>query len=188
VWSDSNTQFYGTASARGGAQSGNGGAMEISSGGDRLAMFGFADAGAPNGTAGTLLLDPKNIIIDSKVPGTLGSFQLVDPHPSANERFGTQVVTLPNQNVVVTDPNDSFGIAGNTPGAGAAYLFNSADGKLVSALTGSSANDHVGSGITALTSGNFVVSSPNWNNGTTATNANLIAVFLKSFVRTPSDH
>src|SRR5882672_2945479 len=109
VWSDSNTQFYGTASARGGAQSGNGGSMEISSGGDRLAMFGFADAGAPNGTPGTLLLDPKNIIIDSNVPGTLGSFQLVDPNPGANERFGTQVVTLPNQNVAVTDPNDSFG-------------------------------------------------------------------------------
>src|SRR5882672_3764667 len=169
VWSDSDTRFYGTASARGGAQSGNGGSMEISSGGDHLAMFGFADAGAPNGTPGTLLLDPKNIIIDSNVPGTLGSFQLVDPHPGASEQFGTQIVTLPNQNVVVTDPNDSFAAIG----AGAVYLFNSTTGGLISALTGSSLNDHVGANTISFTpsvivlpglGGNDLVTSPGWSN------------------------
>jgi filamentous hemagglutinin family protein len=164
VWSDNNTQFYGTASARGGAQSGNGGSMEIS-GRDSLTMGGFADAGAVNGTPGSVLLDPKNIIIDSNAggSGTLGSFQLVDPHPGANELFGQRTLVLPNQNVVVTDPNDSFGGA---VGAGAVYLFNSSTGALTSALTGSSLNDHVGAGlITTLPSGNYLIGSPAWNNG-----------------------
>src|SRR6267142_431205 len=172
VWSDNNTQFYGTASARGGAQSGNGGSMEIS-GRDSLTMGGLADAGAPNGTAGSVLLDPKNIIIDSN-PGTstLGSFQLLDPNPVAGNAFGSQVVVLPsaNQNVVVTAPNDNF----VATGAGAVFLYNSSTGALLSALTGSSANEHVGSsGITPLPSGNFVINSPSWNYGT-ATDAGAV--------------
>jgi hypothetical protein len=165
VWSDNNTQFYGTASARGGAQSGNGGSMEISSA-NNLTMGGFADAGAANGTAGSLLLDPHNIIIDSAGgggTGTLGSFQLLDPNPVAGNGFGTKVIVLPNQNVVVTAPNDNF----VATGAGAVFLYSSTTGSLISALTGSSANDHISSNptdpITTLPSGNFVVSSPQWN-------------------------
>jgi filamentous hemagglutinin family protein len=164
VWSDNNTQYYGTASARGGAQSGNGGSMEIS-GRDSLTMGGFADAGAANGTPGSVLLDPKNIIIDSNAGGTstLGSFQLLDPNPVAGNGFGTDVVVLSNQNVVVTAPNDNFGATG----AGAVFLYNSSTGSLISALTGSSVNDHIGnavtSPITTLPSGNFVVTSPQWN-------------------------
>jgi hypothetical protein len=138
--------------------------MEISSA-NNLTMGGFADASAANGTAGSLLLDPHNIIIDSNPGGggTLGSFQLLDPHPIAGNDFGAQVVVLPNQNVVVTAPNDNFGATG----AGAVFLYSSTNGSVISALTGSSANDHVGSGgITALPlSGNFVISSSGWNNG-----------------------
>ena len=63
VWSDQDTQFFGTVSARGGAQSGDGGRIEVS-GKENLVFGGIADAGAPNGKAGTLLLDPKNIIIE----------------------------------------------------------------------------------------------------------------------------
>ena len=47
------------------------------------------------------------------------------------------------------------------------FLYNSSNGSLLGALTGSSANDHVGGAstlpITTLPSGNFVVSSPQWN-------------------------
>jgi hypothetical protein len=164
IWSDDNTQFYGTASARGGASNGNGGSMEIS-GANNLTMGGIADAGATNGTPGSLLLDPKNIVIDSNTggTGTLGFFQLLDPNPVAGNGFGTKVVVLPNQNVVVTAPDDNFGAAG----AGAVFMYNVTTGGLISALTGSSANDHVGSNpttpITTLPSGNFVVLSPQWN-------------------------
>ncbi len=174
VWSDMYTQFYGTASARGGAQSGNGGFMEIS-GRENLTMGGFADAGSANGTPGTLLLDPKNIIIDSNAgggTGTLGSFQLVDPHPGANENFGTQVVVLPSQNVVVTDPNDSF----VQSGAGAVYLFDSTSGALISTLTGGAANDRVGSGgiVQLFITGNYLITSPSWTNGGAGTSVGAV--------------
>ena len=62
VWADNSTVFQGRISARGGAVEGNGGLVEVS-GKQDLAFAGLVDAGAVNGRAGTLLLDPKNIII-----------------------------------------------------------------------------------------------------------------------------
>ena len=162
VWSDNDTKFYGTISARGGAQSGNGGFMEIS-GKENLTMGGFADAGAPNGTPGTLLLDPKNIIIDSAGGGGgVTSIPLVEPNPGAGDQFAKQVVVLANNNIVATDPNDDFAALN----AGAAYLFNGTTGALISSLQGTTANDQVGrDGVTALSNGNYVVRSAVWNNG-----------------------
>ncbi|MFN9296044.1 MAG: hypothetical protein ACK6EB_48870, partial [Planctomyces sp.] len=47
------------------------------------------------------------------------------------------------------------------------YLFNGITGALISTLRGSSANDQIGStGLTALTNGNYVVRSINWDSGT----------------------
>jgi len=77
--------------------------------------------------------------------------------PAGSAAFGWQVVGLPNGNIVVTDPQWSSS-------TGAVYLYT-AEGALISTLTGSQANDYVGQGITVLPSGNFVVSSPNWANG-----------------------
>ncbi len=62
VWADNSTVFQGRINARGGAVEGSGGLVEVS-GKQDLAFAGFVDAGAVNGRAGTLLLDPKNIII-----------------------------------------------------------------------------------------------------------------------------
>jgi hypothetical protein len=77
------------------------------------------------------------------------------------------VVPLSGGNVVVTSPFDD---AGGTD-AGAVYLFNGATGALISTLRGSTAGNNVGSGgVTALTNGNYVVRSPNWDDGAT-TNA-----------------
>ena len=61
AWSDGTTRVYGSISARGGAQSGDGGFVEIS--GHTLDMRGRVDTRAPNGRTGTLLLDPTNIYI-----------------------------------------------------------------------------------------------------------------------------
>ncbi len=69
------------------------------------------------------------------------------------------MVALSTGNVVVTSPFDN---AGGT-GAGAVYLFKGTTGALISTLIGSHAGDHIGSGVTALNNGNFVVTSPNWN-------------------------
>src|SRR5688572_2745039 len=84
--------------------------------------------------------------------------------PAGSGQFGATVAVLPNGNMVVTDP----GFDQTTPSAvanvGAVYLLNGATQAVISTLTGSTANDQVGSGsITVLSNGNFVVRSPNWD-------------------------
>jgi filamentous hemagglutinin family protein len=63
AWSDGATRVFGSLSARGGAQGGNGGLVETS--GHYLDMQGKVDtrAQAPGGKTGTLLLDPSDIYI-----------------------------------------------------------------------------------------------------------------------------
>ena len=62
VWADGRTDFAGTITARGGSEAGNGGLAETS-GKETLVFTGFANLSAVHGTAGRLLLDPKNITI-----------------------------------------------------------------------------------------------------------------------------
>ncbi len=62
VWSNNYTQFYGNISARGGAQSGDGGFVETS-GKQTLAFAGLVNTTAAHGKTGTLLLDPSTIEI-----------------------------------------------------------------------------------------------------------------------------
>jgi len=81
--------------------------------------------------------------------------------PAGSEAFGEEVVVLSNGNYVVTDPLwDDGGIVD----VGAVYLYDGVSNTLISTLTGSTANDNVGSsGVTALTNGNYVVRSRNWD-------------------------
>src|SRR5687767_13061237 len=82
--------------------------------------------------------------------------QFLDPHPAAGNQFGHTVLPLSTGNVVVTAPFDD---AGGTD-AGAVYLFNGANGQLISTLQGSTANDNIGlQGVKQVGSGNFVVIS-----------------------------
>jgi filamentous hemagglutinin family protein len=62
VWSDDATRAYGTISARGGSQSGDGGFVEVS-GRNWLDFQAKVDTGAANGRTGTLLLDPADVEI-----------------------------------------------------------------------------------------------------------------------------
>jgi hypothetical protein len=64
VWSDAYTQVFGSVSARGGAQSGNGGFIETSSGAGMDLSGVRIDTRAPNGTGGTWLIDPLNVVIE----------------------------------------------------------------------------------------------------------------------------
>jgi hypothetical protein len=130
-----------------------------------LTYGGSADASAPAGKAGTLLLDPKNLIIDASA-GVFPQFDLVDPHPTAGGQFGKQLAVLNNGNVVVANPNDDFG--GSS--AGAVYVFDGLSGTLISSLVGSHPSDRVGDtgifrvpSVTALSNGDFVVASLLWN-------------------------
>jgi hypothetical protein len=84
--------------------------------------------------------------------------------PAGSGTFGIFVNVLPNGNIVVVDPFKS----GDNHFVGAVYLYTPS-GSLISTLTGSSNNDLVGLGrVTVLANGNFVVSSPSWNNGSVA--------------------
>ncbi|WP_281993029.1 MBG domain-containing protein [Sulfitobacter geojensis] len=67
AWSDLNTEFAGNIFIRGGASGGDGGFAEVS-GKLNLKYAGKTNALAPNGNAGTLLLDPANIEIVSAAP------------------------------------------------------------------------------------------------------------------------
>ncbi|MDB9528259.1 filamentous hemagglutinin N-terminal domain-containing protein [Oscillatoria sp. CS-180] len=62
VWSDEITAFYGDISTRGGTTGGDGGFIEVS-GRQALTFRGDVDTTAVQGTTGTLLLDPENIVI-----------------------------------------------------------------------------------------------------------------------------
>ncbi|SIO62603.1 Cadherin domain-containing protein [Singulisphaera sp. GP187] len=90
--------------------------------------------------------------------------EFVDPHPVVGNQFGAVVVPLSTGNVVITSPFDDAGGSD----AGAVYLFNGANGTLISTLRGSHSGDNVGSdGVTALGNGNYVIASSGWDNGTT---------------------
>lgn len=94
---------------------------------------------------------------------------------SANDKIGDQlgIITLTNGNYVVASP---YWDNGTIADAGAATWGNGNGGTIGTinagnSLIGTSDGDNVGthlgsSGITALTNGNYVVTSPYWNNGT----------------------
>ena len=66
VWSNDSTRAYGSITARGGAQGGNGGLIETS--GHWLDVFGIGiNAGAPNGKNGLWLLDPADVTISNNL-------------------------------------------------------------------------------------------------------------------------
>jgi hypothetical protein len=96
------------------------------------------------------------------VTAGLMSSQIDIAGPAGSEGFGQTVLALPNGNIVVTNPlYDS----GGTADVGAVYLYNGATQALISTLTGSKANDTVGSGgVLLLANGNYLVFSPAWDN------------------------
>lgn len=91
VWSDEVTRMHGNISARGGAQGGDGGFVEVS-GKERLEFTGLADLRAPKGRKGTLLLDPEDITIVHEPASTLpptstNTFPKTDPDNPAGSVF-----------------------------------------------------------------------------------------------------
>jgi len=74
LWSDTQTTFAGTIFARGGDSAGNGGFVEVSSKGG-LSFAGSVDTRAPNGFAGTLLIDPEDIVIGTGGTMTVAALQ-----------------------------------------------------------------------------------------------------------------
>lgn len=85
--------------------------------------------------------------------------------PFGSVRFGEFVEVLPNGNIVVVDPAAFDVFLDN---GGKVHLFRP-DGSLISTLQGSQDGDSVGSGgLVVLPSGDFLVKSPQWKNGSAA--------------------
>jgi filamentous hemagglutinin family protein len=109
VWANESTRAYGSLSARGGLQAGNGGLIETSSR-NFLDVAGIrVNATATNGLGGTWLLDPRNITLSSSGTSINGSFSGGNPNiftPSGDNA----VVNIPDieaqlnagTNVVIT--------------------------------------------------------------------------------------
>ena len=103
VWSDNSTRFYGTASARGGANGGNGGFMEVS--GEQFLDFrGGGITLAPRGQSGTLLLDPNtDLTIDNGSDNNINGTSPFIPSGSPSElTWATISTALGSGNVIVT--------------------------------------------------------------------------------------
>src|SRR6202008_2651773 len=106
--------------------------------------------------------------------GTTGITGLVSSSNSlvgsaTNDNIGSGDITLlSNGNYVVKSPNWDNGAAGN---AGAVTFSSGTTGitgavSSSNSLVGGTANNNVGGGgITTLSNGNYVVMSPNWDNG-----------------------
>ena len=85
--------------------------------------------------------------------------------PAGSVSFGSQLVTLPNGNILVAD---SDWTTGGHSGLGAVHLFDGRTHTLISSITGSHDFDAIGAGsITVLPNSNYLIGAPDWDNGAT---------------------
>jgi large exoprotein involved in heme utilization and adhesion len=106
IWSDEATRFYGKVSAKAGENSGNGGFVEVS-GKQFLDFNGQVTTFAPNGLAGTLLLDPTNITIVAGAntpPQLAANDQFADP--GVNNTIANGTINAAIANVILQATND----------------------------------------------------------------------------------
>ncbi|MDD4962604.1 MAG: caspase family protein [Gallionella sp.] len=93
VWANDTTTFAGRISARGGAQGGNGGNVEVS--GKRILAFtGSVNTLAPKGTAGSLLLDPTSLCITDVAVGWAGCPSVLSPFTIATNALTNGIWTI----------------------------------------------------------------------------------------------
>ncbi|MEQ8999370.1 MAG: CHAT domain-containing protein [Coleofasciculus sp. B1-GNL1-01] len=159
AWADGVTGFYGTISARGGTEAGDGGFIEVS-GKELLIFTGHADAGAFNGQPGALLLDPKNITIgDANSPLAIR----FNPTTSSTEnQFGYSVAAL-GSDVLVGDPGYD---EGGQNDVGITYLFDGTTGEEIKQFLSpnSTANGRFGFAVAGMESDKVIVGAPGENN------------------------
>lgn len=92
------------------------------------------------------------------------SFELVDPTPGTDDRFGSSVQILANGNVLVSDPRDSSDIFQ----AGAIHLYSALEQGLINSFYGSEIGQRLGEEpIPVLGNGNFLIVEPGADDGTT---------------------
>jgi hypothetical protein len=82
---------------------------------------------------------------------------------TANDFVGSRIIALTNGNYVVQSPNWDGYKGAATWGNGSSGITGAVSS--ANSLVGSTAGDNVSTGITALTNGNYVVQSANWDTG-----------------------
>ncbi|MCP5145320.1 MAG: filamentous hemagglutinin N-terminal domain-containing protein [Gammaproteobacteria bacterium] len=155
VYASADVDFAGTALARGGLAAGDGGYIEVSGTGDVL-FSGTVDVGAPGGTPGSLLLDPKFIFI---IPGQVVDGPFQDPTPFAGDGFGGNGLSvLSNGNILILNQNAD---ATGATDAGEVFLFGPA-GNLLGSITGTANSQRLGAfGFRNMSSGDVLIADPN---------------------------
>ncbi|MEW7009117.1 YDG domain-containing protein, partial [Lentilitoribacter sp. EG35] len=150
LWADEKATVLGSISARPGTQSGTGGFIEVSAG-DRLSVLTSAlNTAAIDGTrGGSVLLDPKNIIIDNVAAVDQSIFVIGSAYalPDVStlddyDYFGAAVSIDGNRLAVGASGDDSAN--GLSADSGAVYLFSFTD----SAFKGGKLEATVGRGYT----------------------------------------
>jgi len=118
AWSDGGTQFYGSISARGGANGGNGGFVETSGKGS-LQAFGHVDVGAQNGKGGRWLLDPAylNVVSGNGADDSYVQFDGVFSYSEgpATSNVGTNAIMTAMASYGAVELQASQNINVNTP-------------------------------------------------------------------------
>jgi filamentous hemagglutinin family protein len=125
LWSEDATRFAGHAGARAGAEGGNGGAIEVSAK-KSLSFEGSANASAPMGKAGTLLLDPGSLTV-AEIGGTGFTASGSDATVAAANindtlRNGTSVALKADDDITVTAVIDGRPLVGGSAGVAGGAL------------------------------------------------------------------
>ncbi|MHC5747236.1 MAG: CHAT domain-containing protein [Nostoc sp.] len=158
VWGNNTTQFFGNISARGGANAGNGGFVEVS-GKENLIYRGNTNLSANNGIFGNLLLDPTDINIVDGTNAPQDTFLPEIFQDASPAIFTISKDALENSNAAVTlaatnDITLTNGVSLNfvNDGGGAIAFTADADGNGVGAFT-------MGTGDTIRTNGRDITIS-----------------------------
>ena len=101
VWSDDATRAYGTITAKGGSVLGNGGFVETSGGYLDVAGLNL-DLTSTNGSGGTWLLDPYDIIVSGTTTVNSTSGPVYTPTATASNIFAGDIETQLNSGTSVT--------------------------------------------------------------------------------------
>ena len=154
LWSQDYTSFEGSITAKGGRNSGDGGAVETSSN-NNLQALGTVDAGSANGLGGTWLLDPLNVTIASG--GASGTAYATTFTPTADSTI------LASSIANSLDAGSDVTITTGNTGASAGNITVNADitptnANYAQTLTLKAANDiNINAAITAAGSGLNVI-------------------------------
>ncbi|HEX7890013.1 MAG TPA: autotransporter-associated beta strand repeat-containing protein [Ramlibacter sp.] len=140
VWADDTTTYAGDIKATGGSVGGNGGFAEVS-GKKSLGFAGTANLSAPKGTAGTLLLDPDNIIVANGGGAAFPTNTTFAANAGTTQTIDAQTIEAVAGSVTLQATND--------------ITFNEAINKGNGGLTAMAGNDinvnaNIGTGANAL--------------------------------------